>query len=449
MRIEIRKSKFEIRTALLCASMLAAVMLIAAGAAQAQQKTYAITGAKIYTMAGPPIENGTIVIRDGKIAAVGAGVSVPGGAQVINARGMHVYPGFFDAAGQMGLREIDSVPATVDFSEIGDFNPQLVASAAVHPASEHIPVGRAAGVTHVLTVPGLGSRIGGQASLIHLNGWVTEEMLLRKSAAMAITWPSMSAPRGFGGFGGGGGGRPRPFSEIKQEYERRVSELEDWLDRARHYAQAMEKGSKEKFDRDLKLEALVPVVKGEMPVLMQANDDRDIKNAVEFCEKQKLKMILAGGRQAWKVKDLLKQKNIPVILSPVQTLPQSEDEPYDKPYSAPGELAAAGVKIAFGSFTGNNSAVEAHTVMYEAGQAVAFGLPHETALAALTRAPAEMFGVAGQVGTIEVGKLANITVTTGDALELKNEVRYVFIEGQLTSLDNRHKQLYEKYRARP
>jgi imidazolonepropionase-like amidohydrolase len=346
------------------------------------------------------------------------------------------------------LREIDSVPATVDSNEIGDFNPQLAAAAAVHPSSEHIPVGRAAGVTHVLSVPGLGSRIGGQASLINLSGWVTEEMLVRRSAAMEISWPSLSPPRGFGGFGGGGG-RTRPFSEIKQEYDRRVNELEEWLERARHYQQAIEKGSKENFERDLKLEALVPVVKGELPVLVMANDSRDIKNAAEFCEKQKLKMILAGGREAWKVKDLLKQKNIPVVLSPVQVLPQSDDEPYDKPYSAPGELAAAGVKLAFGSFTGNNSAVEAHTIMYEAGQAVAFGLPHETALAALTRNPAEIYGVAAQLGTIEAGKVANLTVTSGDALELTSEVRYVFIKGQLQSLDNRHKQLYEKYRARP
>ncbi len=446
MRLELRNSKSGVRFALYVAALVVLALLAASGA-RAQQKTYAITGAKIFTMAGPPIENGTVVIRDGKITAVGAGVAVPGGAQVINARGMHVYPGFFDGASQMGLREIDSVPATVDSNELGDFNPQLVAAAGVHPSSEHIPVGRAAGVTHVLSVPGIGSRIGGQASLLYLSGWVTEEMLLQRSAAMAITWPSLSPPRGFGGFGGGG--RARPFSEIKSEYERRVNELQDWLDRARHYAQAAEKGSKEKFERDLKLEALVPVINGELPVIVGANDDRDIKNAVEFCEKNKLKMILAGGRQAWKVKDLLKQKNVPVILSPVQVLPQSEDEPYDKPYSAPGELHAAGVKIAFGSFTGNNSAVESHTIMYEAGQAVAFGLPHDAAVAALTRNPAEIFGVAGQLGTIEAGKVANLTVTTADALELNSEVRYVFIKGQLTSLDNKHKQLYEKYRARP
>jgi imidazolonepropionase-like amidohydrolase len=180
-------------------------------------------------------------------------------------------------------------------------------------------------------------------------------------------------------------------------------------------------------------------------VLVLANDDRDIKNAVEFCEKQKLKMILGGGREAWKVKDFLKQKNIPVILGRTHELPATEDEAYDKPYSAPGELVAAGVKIAFGTFD-----IEfMRRLPNEAGQAVGYGLPHEEALKAVTINPAQMFGLDKELGTIETGKLANLIVTNGDPLELRTEVRYLFIKGQLTSTDNKHKQLYEKYRARP
>jgi len=426
-------------------AMLFLVLLLAPASLLAQGKTYAITGAKIYTLAGPPIANGTVVIKDGKIAAVGAKVSVPSGAQVINARGLEVYPGLFNAVSQVGLVEVgQGEPGTVDLNELGDFNPQIAAATAVHPASEHIPVVRAAGITHTVSVPG-GGVISGQGSLIHLSGWVIDEMLGKKSAALVLNWPTL-APGG-GGFGGGGGGfaARRPFSELKQQYEQRVTEIENWLERARHYAQAAEKGSKENFTRDEKLEALVPVVKGEVPVLVIANDDRDIKNAVEFCEKQKLRMILGRGREAWKVKDLLKQKNIPVILGRTHALPAGEDEPYDKPYSAPGELAAAGVKIAFATFD-----IEfVRRLPSEAGQAVGYGLSHEDALKAVTINPAQMFGVDKELGTIEQGKIANLIVTNGDPLELQTDVRYLFIKGQLTSTDNKHRQLYEKYRARP
>jgi imidazolonepropionase-like amidohydrolase len=415
------------------------------------QKAYAITGGKVHTVSGAVIDGGTVVIQGGKITAVGKGVSVPGGAQVINARGMHVYPGVFDAVSQMGLVEVgQGAPGTVDASEIGDYNPQIVAAAAIHPSSEHIPVSRAAGVTHTVSVPGQGGgRIGGQASLINLNGWVTEDMLVKRSIAMAINWPSLGAGGGGGGFGGFGQQARRPFTEVKAEYDRRVNELTDWLDRARHYAQALEKGSKEKYDRDLKLEALVPVIKGQLPVLVFANSDRDMKNAIEYCEKQKLKLILAGGRQAWKIKDLLKQKNIPVILQETQALPQSEDEPYDKPYTTPAELQAAGVKFAIATFAGGNSEVNSFGLPQEAGQAVAFGLPHEEAIKAITLYPAQFFGVGDMLGSIEPGKVANVIVTSGDLLELDTQVRYVFVAGQLTSLENKHTRLYEKYRARP
>jgi imidazolonepropionase-like amidohydrolase len=422
---------------------LLAALLVAPAARAQGGKTYAITGAKIHTLAGPPIANGVVVIKDGKIAAVGTKVSVPSGAQVINAKGLEVYPGLFNTVSELGLVEVgQGAPGTVDTAELGDYNPQIIAATAVHAESEHIPVTRANGITHTLAAPG-GGVISGQASLINLAGWTIDEMLGKKSAAMVLNWPSLAARPtfDFATFQV----RRRAFNEVKQDYEKKVGELTDWLERARHYAQAVEKGSKDNFVRDQKLEALVPVVKGELPVLVLANDDRDIKNAVEFCEKQKLKMILGGGREAWKVKDFLKQKNIPVILGRTHELPATEDEAYDKPYSAPGELVAAGVKIAFGTFD-----IEfMRRLPNEAGQAVGYGLPHEEALKAVTINPAQMFGLDKELGTIETGKLANLIVTNGDPLELRTEVRYLFIKGQLTSTDNKHKQLYEKYRARP
>jgi len=420
--------------------------------ARAQDKStaYAITHAKIFTVSGAAIDDGTIVIQNGKITNVGAAVEVPAGAHVIDGKGLQVYPGLFDPITQMGLREIGAVNATVDSAETGAFNPDVVASEAVLPSSEHIPVTRAAGITEVLAVPASGGMdsegatgiLGGQASAIHLAGWTINDMLLKKSVAMVLNWPEIETQTfDFSTFSR----KQKSYADAKQEYEKQVGELTDWLDRARHYALALGHGGAGDYQRDIRLEALVPVTRGELPVLVFADKARDIRNAVEFCEKQKLKMILAGGAEASKVKDLLRSKSIPVILGPTLTLPREEDDAYDRLLTQPGELAAAGVKFAFGSF--DNSF--ARRLGQQAANAVAYGLPYDEALKAVTLYPAQIFGLADQVGTLESGKIANIIVTNGDPLEITTEVRYLFIKGQPTSLDNKQKALYEKYLNRP
>ncbi len=419
--------------------------------AQAQPPSaYAITHAKIFTLAGAPIEDGTLVIREGKIAAVGKSVEIPAGAQVIDATGLQVYPGLFDPITQMGLREIGAVSATVDSAETGNYNPDVVAATAVSPSSEHTPVTRAAGITEVLAVPASGGMdfsgssgvIGGQASAIHLAGWTIDEMLLKKSAAMVLHWPEIETQTfDLATFSR----KEKPYTEAKQEYEKKVNEISDWIDRARHYAQAAEKGSAAKYGRDLKLEALAAVVRGDLPLLVFVDRAREIRNAVEYCDKQNLKMILAGGVEAYKVKDLLRSKAVPVILRPVLRLPVEEDDPYDRLLSQPAELATAGVKFAFASF--DNSF--ARRLGQNAANAVAYGLPYDEALKAVTLYPAQIFGLADQIGTLEHGKIANLIVTTGDPLELTTDVKYLFIKGRLTSLDNRHLRLYEKYLHRP
>jgi imidazolonepropionase-like amidohydrolase len=444
----VRGAKIALRIVL---AFAAAFWISLPASAQSQPSSaYAITHAKIFTLAGAPIEDGTLVIRDGKVAAVGANVEVPPGAEVIDAKGLQVYPGLFDPITQMGLSEISAVNATVDTSETGAFNPDVVAATAVSPSSEHIPVTRAAGITEVLAVPdsggfdggGLRGVIGGQASAIHLAGWTINDMLIKKTVAMVIVWPEIRTRTfDFATFSR----REKPFSEAKQEYEKQVNELGDYLEAARHYAQAMGHGGPSDFQRDLKLEALAPLVRGQLPSLVFADNARDIRNAVEFCEKQKLKMILAGGEEAYKVKDLLRSKGIPVILRPTLSLPPEEDDPYDRLLSQPAELASAGVKFAFGSF--DNSF--ARRLGQQAANAVAYGLPYDQALKAVTVYPAEIFGLADQIGTIETGKVADIIVTNGDPLELTTEVKYLFIKGQRTSLDNRHLRLYEKYLNRP
>jgi imidazolonepropionase-like amidohydrolase len=431
-------------------TLLWAGLLSSASWAQAAKPAaYAIKGGKVYTLAGAPIENGTVVIRDGKIVAVGANIAIPTDAQVIDATGLEVYPGMFDAVTQIGLAEISQVSATMDVVELGDYNPELVAATAVNPASAYIPVTRANGITEVIAAPGssgfdsqAGGIVTGQASAFNLAGWTMDDMQIKRSVAMVINWPSIQTRTfDFSTFSI----KEKPYADAKKEYDKSVNELSDWLNRARHYAQAKEKGSSALYERDLKLESLVPVVEGRLPVLVIADDQRDIRNAVEFCGKQNLKMILGSGSEAWKVKDLLKEKKIPVILGPTARIPDKEDTPYDKPMTQPSELFAAGIPFAFSSFGTSFS----RRLPQYAGASVAYGLPHDEALKAVMLNAAQIFGLGDQLGTLEAGKLANIIVTGGDPLELQTQVKYLFIKGQLTSMANRHSDFYEQYRKRP
>ena len=437
------------KTILITLIALLAAVLVGAPASHAQaSQSYAITGAKVFPISGPPIDGATVVIEKGKITAVGKGAKIPAGAKVIDAKGLEVYPGIFNAITEMGINEIgEGVSGSVDSSELGEYNPQLVTATAVNPASAHIDVTRADGITHVISAMGAGggrggggSVIPGQASLFNLAGWTMDEMQIRRSAAMTVNWPALP---GGGGGGRGGAAAGAGGGATRAEYDKRIAELAEWLDRARHYAQA--KQANANFERDLKLEALIPVIKGEMPLFVMANQANQIREAVAFCDKQKVKMILATGTAAGEVKDLLKEKNIPVVLRPTLTLVRGEDDPYDMSLTLAGELSKAGVKIAYGSF-GNEFA---RRITQQVGNSVAYGLPHEEGLKALTIYPAEMFGVSKELGTIEVGKMANLIVTNGDLLELTTEVKYLFIRGMETSTDNRHRQLYEEYRKRP
>lgn len=427
-------------------SLVAAAGAPSASSAQ-DDEVFVIRGARVHTLAGEPIENGTIVIRGGRISEVGSAsdVTVPSGADVIDATGLEVYPGIMDSVSQLGMTEIGSTAATVDTVELGDFNPQLRAAAAVHPASEHIPVARANGITHAVAAPGLGRGtsfgIQGQASLFNLAGWTVEEMSVDPSVGMMLSWPGLST-RSFDA--STFESRTRPFGEVKEEYEERVAELSDWIESARRYARMMEAGSDD-LEIDLGLEALVPVVRGELPLLVYADDDRDIRNAVAFCDDHGLKMILLGGRDSWKVKERLREKGIPVVLGPTLALPATEDTAYDKPFTTAAELQQAGVRVVFASYGSSNSRL----LPYEVGNAVAHGLPWEEGLKAVTIYPAELFGLADELGTIEEGKRANLIVTNGDPLEIRTEIQALVIDGKPTSLDNKHLRLYETYRARP
>ncbi len=431
------------------AALTAVAALAVAPAADAQEPgAYALTGGEIHTLAGETISGGTVVVRDGMIEAVGADVSAPADAEVIDVSGQRVYPGMFDAVTRLGLTEIGAVDVTNDVQELGQYNPQIVAATAVHPASEHIPVARANGITHALSAPS-GGIIAGRASLIHLDGWTVEEMMGVESAVMVIDFPALQTQEfNFETFEV----EERDFDEAKEEFEEEVSELEEWLEAAAHYARATEGGS-DRVERDLRLEALAGVVTGETKALVMASGEREIRRAVELMNEHGVQMILAGsgggffgpGLEVLEVTDLLSEHDIPVILPPTQRTPDRSDAPYDEPYALPGALHDAGVRFAFGTF--NSSDVR--TLPYEAGMGVPYGLPREEALRAITLYPARIFGVGDRLGTIEEGKIANLIVTDGDPLEITTRVHHLFIQGRKTSTDNKHRELYEKYRARP
>lgn len=419
--------------------------------------SFLIRGATVHPVAGAEIQNGSVLVRDGRIAGVGRNLPAPKGTRVIDGKGLHVYPGMIDSATQIGLSEIGSTRESVDTGELGKFDPQLRAEVAINPASEHITVSRANGITTVISLPmsgsegggrrgaGTGNIIAGQAALVHLDGWTWEEMDVKKSAGMTMRFPTILSPAG-----NAGGDFPSPFApripypEAKKNYDADLRDLREFFEEAKRYQKA--KAANEKsFRPDLKFEAMLPVLEGNEPVVIFANRERAIRDAVQFADQQKVKVIIADPRELGNLGPELKARNIPAILGPTLALPLHEDDPYDAAFTLPDQFFKAGVKFAFGSF--NNEFVR--NLPYQAATAVAFGLPYDEALKAITLNPAQIWGVADRLGSIEEGKFADLMITDGDPLEAKTQVKQLFIKGKAVDLDNKQKQLYEKYLNRP
>ena len=403
--------------------------------------TILLRGATVHPVSGPEIADGAVLVRDGKIVEVGARIAVPKGARVIELKGLHLYPGMIDSATEIGLSEIGAVREMNDVSDIGLFKPQLRAATAVNPASEHIPVTRANGITSVITSPG-GGIVAGQSVLMHLSGWTMEDMAIRAPAAMRVEFPHIQAPNRFAE----APGRPSAYADAKKRYEQQLRDLNDFMESAERYRQAKTAASAG-LETDLKMEAMIPVLDGKVPMLIRAEKENAIKEAIAFADKYKVHMILEQGAEAWKVAAELKAHNIPVVLPPTLRLPDQEDDPYDKPFSMPGELSKAGVKIAFATY-GPGAGGNPRNLPYEAAAAVGFGLPAEEALKAVTLYPAEIWGVGDELGSIEKGKWADLIVTDGDPLETRTQIKQMFIKGAPVDLDNRHHRLYEEYLAR-
>jgi imidazolonepropionase-like amidohydrolase len=410
-----------------------------AGPAQAPtSRGWVIRNATVVPVSGPRIERGTVVIRDGRIEAVGADAAAQPGDSVIDATGLFVYPGMIDAGTRLGLTEIGSVPGGEDQQELGDFNPQDAALTAVNPHSELIPVTRSNGVTSAITSP-RGGLVSGQAALIDLAGWTAQEMADRTPAAMVMTYPRAGGGGRFARRGGQAGGR--------DQTDRQVRALKAFLGDARAYAQIKARlaaGAQGTLEPNLAMDAMVPVMRGEVPAMFDVETAEQIRGVLALADSFGIKVILRGAHEAWRLADTLAARHVPVVVGPTTT-DVGPDEPYDEIYANPGVLVKAGVKIAFQT----NNAHESRDLPYNAALAEAYGLSPADALRAVTLGAAEIFGVADRLGSIERGKVANLIVTDGDPLDARYGPRYVFIRGQLIPFNDRHTRLYEEFRARP
>jgi imidazolonepropionase-like amidohydrolase len=383
-----------------------------------QKQPIAIVGGVIHTVVGRNIENGMIIIVGGKITFVGKDGQIPDGAEVIRAEGKHVYPSLIDANTDIGLVEVNSVRATMDSRETGTMNPNVRAVAAFNPDSELIPVNRANGILLAVSAP-TGGLIAGRSALMMLDGWTWEDMTLKADTGMHIRWP--------------------------RETGRDVSELEKIFDQATRYVAARNAGKDQPVD--LRLEALAPVLDGRIPLVAEANSIAQIESAVAFTKQRKLKLIIHGGNESAECADLLKQAKVPVIISGVYRVPSGRDQPYDDAYTLPHRLKELGVEFCISS-GGRFGASGVRNLPYHAATAAAFGLDQEQAIRSITLSAAKILGVEDRVGSIAVDRDATLFICDGNILETETQVERGFVQGRKVDLDNRHSQLYRKYREK-
>ncbi len=413
------------------ASVVLALAVVVTGLPAVAAPT-AFKGATIHPVSGSPIENGVLVIDNGKIVAVGANVAIPAGSEIVDVTGKHLYPGFVSANSILGLTEIGAVRATRDFSELGEINSDLRAEVAVNADSRLLPVAVSGGVLTAHVVLG-GGVFSGSSAVLSMTGWNWEDMTVRAGVAMRMRYPQVTAGR-----------RSKP-EEVKEQLEKSLKTINTTLDDAAAYMKAREAGAD--IDVDARLEGLIPVLEGEMALMIDAGERNQIESALDWAAERELtNIILLTSPDAQYVAERLAEENVPVILSSVHTLPRRRWEPYDMPFVAAAKLHEAGVRFAIAGDTGAN----VRNIPFEAATAAAYGLPKEVALRSVTLSPAEILGVAERVGSLEQGKDASFLVTDGDPLEIRTRIERVWVGGVEVDLtENPQHRLYEKYNNRP
>ncbi len=416
----------QLAVALLAATVLMGAQALGAqtpAAAPVQDQAIAVTGATIHPISAPAIEGGTIVFEDGVITQMGTNVDIPAGARQVDATGQHIYPGLIHSNSSMGLFEIGGWGVTIDTNELGPVNPNVRAQVAFNPESRHITFARSQGVLITNTSPG-GGLISGLSAAMMLEGWTWEEMTLQGATGLVVNWPS---------------------ANNENQYDSDLRTLRETFDEARSYWIARTSEDGDQVNTDSRWEAMIPVLEGEVPVLVSANELRQIQDAVTWAEEEGVRIVIRGGRDAAFVADHLARKEIPVILTSVQGSPSRGWQPYDETFTLPQRLHEAGVPFAIAS---GASAAYTYRLNWEAGTAVAYGLPEDVALRAVTLEPARLLGIDDRVGSLEVGKDATFLITTGSPIQYETQIEQAYIQGREIDMMDVQRRFYEKYREK-
>lgn len=404
-----------------------------------QSQPVAVTGATVHIGNGQVLNNATVLMVDGKITAVGNNVNIPANAKRVDATGKHVYPGLILANSNLGLVEIGSIRASSDVREIGDMNPNVRSIVAYNTDSKIINTLRSNGILLANIVPE-GGTISGTSSVVQLDAWTTHDAAYKTDQGLHLNMPSlMTGQRRFGGFGGGGLGGPNaaPPDPVKEGLEK-IDKVKSFFREAKAYNSV---SSHE--ETNLKFESVKGLFDKSQKLYVHANTVKQMLVALDFVKEFGFDMVIVGGSDSWQIADLLKQNNVSVILNQPHSLPTAEDDDVDQPYKTPAMLQKAGVNFVINDDDGQT---RGRNLMFNAGTAVAYGLGKEEALQAITLNAAKALGVEKQTGSIEVGKDANIIISEGDLLDMRSsQVTHAFIQGRDVNLDDKQKQLNERY----
>jgi imidazolonepropionase-like amidohydrolase len=398
-----------------------------------------LSGAVVHTVAGEVLNPGYVLVRGERIVEVGEGTPEGGGDHATeDLSGLHLYPGLIDAATVLGLDDIQGVRASVDSREVGSYTPEVEGWVSVNPDSDLIPVARANGLTHANIVTE-GGVVAGQSGLIQLSGWTVEDLAICQRTGLNIYWPNLRLDLS-------------PNSKVsldEQDRKRRraLEELDEFFLEARAYA-AQRAGFGVKEDRVPAWEAMMPYVRGELPVFVHADEERQIRAVLEWAERRELRVVIFGGREAWRLAGDLASAQVPVVYQGVRQLASGSVDGYDIYFRAPSIMSAAGVKVAI-SLRGSMEETMARNLPYDAALARAYGWSGSEAIKSVTLYPAEILGVSDRLGSIEAGKEASMVAADGDLLDSRTQVRRVWIAGESVSVETHHTRLYDRYEARP